>query len=149
MAHFKAQLIEEVDKLKEEKKENENLVPGEDETQRDVEIIKEQIIDLNDKFDFLVSLLIKSQKIGMKKDELNQPDFVMGDGKTSINSNAEIEEEEIVDMVKTFEEKAKETTGKARKNLRKPDPVKPLKKRVEELKKEEEEKQKRQNTRGE
>lgn len=34
-----------------------------DEKERDLETIKEQILDLNDKFDFLVSLMIKGQKI--------------------------------------------------------------------------------------
>lgn len=52
-----------------ERKENEDLVPGVDQQVIDVEIIKEQIIDLNDKFDFLVSLLIKNQKIAVRKDE--------------------------------------------------------------------------------
>jgi hypothetical protein len=32
-----------------------------------IEVVKEQILDLNDKFDFLVSILIKNKKIGIQQ----------------------------------------------------------------------------------
>lgn len=32
-----------------------------------IEVIKEQTLDLNDKFDFLVTLLLKGNKIGTEK----------------------------------------------------------------------------------
>ncbi len=50
--------------MKAERLENEDLIPK-DVHGEQIEIVKEQIIDLNDKFDFLISLMIKSQKLGV------------------------------------------------------------------------------------
>lgn len=41
-----------------ERKSNEEMLP-EDVKGKHIDIIKEQVLDLNDKFDFLVSLMIK------------------------------------------------------------------------------------------
>lgn len=41
----------------------------EDVKSKHLEIIKEQVLDLNDKFDFLVTLLIKSNKLGAQRKE--------------------------------------------------------------------------------
>jgi hypothetical protein len=60
VAYFKETMIREGDKLKQERKENEDLVPGVDKHILDIEVMKEQIIDLNDKFDYLISLMIKN-----------------------------------------------------------------------------------------
>ena len=46
---------------REERKQNEDLVPEEPDEKRDIEVVKEHIIDLNDKFDFLVNLMIISK----------------------------------------------------------------------------------------
>ncbi len=52
---------------------------------------------------------------------------------TSINSNEKpLTEAELLEFVKTFEKKARQTTGQERQNLRKPEAKKPLKERVHE-----------------
>lgn len=44
----------------------------------DVEIIKEQVLDLNDKFDFLLTLLFKNEKLGVEANpESNDQEFVL------------------------------------------------------------------------
>lgn len=48
--------------MKKERLDNEDLIP-EDTHGVHLEIVKEQIIDLNDKFDFIVSLMAQSNKI--------------------------------------------------------------------------------------
>lgn len=46
------------DEMRVERLDNEDLIP-EDVKGKHIEIVKEQIIDLNDKFDYLISLMIK------------------------------------------------------------------------------------------
>lgn len=43
---------------------NESLVPPPNQTDIDVEIVKEQILNLNDKFDYLLYVMMKNQKLG-------------------------------------------------------------------------------------
>jgi len=45
------------------------LDPGNDVKDTEIDIVKEQILDLNDKFDFLIQLMIKNQKLAVVKDE--------------------------------------------------------------------------------
>lgn len=49
-----------------ERLDNEELIP-EDVKGKHIEIVKEQIIDLNDKFDYLITLMLKSKKMEMQK----------------------------------------------------------------------------------
>lgn len=54
------------DDYKVERNKNLNLAPPRSKKEIDVEYVKEQALDLNDKFDFLISLLMKNQKMGAK-----------------------------------------------------------------------------------
>jgi hypothetical protein len=60
IAELKAEMEHETELLKAERKENEDLCPGIDQQVIDIEVVKEQILDLNDKFDFLINLMIKN-----------------------------------------------------------------------------------------
>lgn len=42
---------------------NEDLLPEKDQKAIDLEVVKEQILDLNDKFDYLLHVLMKEKKI--------------------------------------------------------------------------------------
>lgn len=53
------------DIMKRERYDNQELIP-EDVKGNQIELIKEQILDLNDKFDFLMSLMIQQNKIQVK-----------------------------------------------------------------------------------
>ena len=53
---------ESMDNLKAERKSNQQLLPD-DPTSSSIDLIREQILDLNDKFDYLVTLFLKSKKI--------------------------------------------------------------------------------------
>ena len=57
---FKDKVFSEAAKLKKERKENEGLQKQVDETKEAVVVVKEQILDLNDKFDYLISIMLKS-----------------------------------------------------------------------------------------
>jgi hypothetical protein len=59
---------EDFDKMRQERLDNMDLVPV-DEKGEHIELIKEQILDLNDKFDFLISMMIKSRKVIVKEVE--------------------------------------------------------------------------------
>ena len=37
-----------------------------------IDLVKEQVLDLNDKFDFLLSLLMKGQKLGVSLDHTQE-----------------------------------------------------------------------------
>ena len=52
-------MVKSADLMKEERAQNEELLPVDVEG-HNIEIVKEQIIDLNDKFDFLVKLMLKN-----------------------------------------------------------------------------------------
>jgi flagellar basal body rod protein FlgB len=56
-------MIKAADKMKAERKNNiEDILPI-DEDGNNVEIIKDQMLDINDKFDYLVSLMMRNNKI--------------------------------------------------------------------------------------
>lgn len=50
------------DTMKDERKNNSEILPV-DTQGNNIEVIKEQILDLNDKFDFLVTLMLKGNKM--------------------------------------------------------------------------------------
>lgn len=56
------------DKMRNERLANSDLTPI-DTNGNNIEIVKEQILDLNDKFDFLIQLMIKGRKIGAQMNE--------------------------------------------------------------------------------
>lgn len=119
--------------MKAERLDNEDLIP-EDVHGNHIEIVKEQIIDLNDKFDFLISLMIKNQKLDVKNaDNMEDLDFSLQDQvDSSLNrgSFTGLGNSEVVQAVRAFQAKAKKVTGEERKALRKPEPKKPLLDRV-------------------
>lgn len=121
------------EKMKVERLDNEDLIP-EDVHGNHIEIVKEQILDLNDKFDFLISLMIKNQKLDVKTSEqLDDADFALQDQvDSSLNrgSIVGLQSDEILTAVKAFQKKAKKVTGEDRKQLRKAEPKRPLIERV-------------------
>ena len=121
------------EKMKVERLDNEDLIP-EDVHGNHIEIVKEQILDLNDKFDFLISLMIKNQKLDVKTSEqLDDADFTLQDQvDSSLNrgSIVGLQSDEILTAVKAFQKKAKKVTGEDRKQLRKAEPKRPLIERV-------------------
>lgn len=121
------------EKMKVERLDNEDLIP-EDVHGNHIEIVKEQIIDLNDKFDFLISLMIKNQKLDVKTGEqLDEVDFALQDQvDSSLNrgSFVGLQNDEILTAVKAFQKKAKKVTGEDRKLLRRAEPKRPLIERV-------------------
>ena len=48
---------------------NEGLLPEVDQKAIDLEVVKEQILDLNDKFDYLLFVLMKERRIEQKNDD--------------------------------------------------------------------------------
>ncbi len=121
--------------MKLERLDNEDLIP-EDVHGNHIEIVKEQILDLNDKFDFLISLMIKNQKLDVKTGEqLEDSEFSLQDKvDSSLNrgSIVGLQNDEILTAVKAFQKKAKKVTGEDRRQLRKAEPKKPLIERVRE-----------------
>jgi hypothetical protein len=45
-----------------------DIAPGEDKMRKDMDVVKDQILELNEKFDYLMFMLIKSNKIAFAKD---------------------------------------------------------------------------------
>ena len=56
---MREKMYTEAEKLKDERKQNSDLLPV-DENSNNIDIVKEQILNLNDKFDYLMSLLVKN-----------------------------------------------------------------------------------------
>ena len=125
--------------MRNERKDNEDLLPK-DVHGDQLEVVKEQIIDLNDKFDFLISLMIRGNKLGYTQD-LDHTDFTLNEKvDSSLNrGSVDIQTEDIVTAVSAFENKAKEVTGVRRKQFRKPEHKKNLKERVQDAIKKQEE----------
>ena len=117
--------------MRHERKDNEDLV-SKDVHGEYLEVVKEQIIDLNDKFDFLISLMIKGNKLGYTQD-VDQTDFTLNEKvESSLNrGSADINTDEVLSAVTAFESKAKQVTGVRRKQLRKAEHKKSLRERVE------------------
>jgi hypothetical protein len=61
-------MIKHADMFHQERLDNEDLVPPPDQKEIDIEIVKEQILDLNDKFDYLILLMMKNKKMAKPKD---------------------------------------------------------------------------------
>jgi hypothetical protein len=77
-------------------------------------LIKEQVIDLNDKLDYLVTILMKNRKLGVKKttsldhQNIKNTEFVIGG---SENKN-EIEDQlDINEQFQLFKAKAQHDAG--------------------------------------
>ncbi len=59
---LKAKMNKTVEQLKEERQDNEDMLPKDTHLQG-LEVAKEQVLNLSDKFDFLIGLLAKSNKL--------------------------------------------------------------------------------------
>lgn len=128
LERLKAKMTENVDQMRTERRDNEDLIP-EDVHGTHLEVVKEQIIDLNDKFDFLITLMLKGNKLGYVQDDFTLDDRV----DPSLNrGSAGLHSEEVVSAVEAFEMKARQVTGDRRKQFRKPAPKKKLTERVQE-----------------
>ena len=93
---------------REEKKQNEDICPGVDQKVIDIEVIKEHIIDLNDKFDYLVNLMIKNKKIAVIKKKDEEAEFAIG---KETSNDISLDSKDVLSYVKEFEERAKQVTG--------------------------------------
>ena len=63
-----------------ERSKNMELAPPVEQTTIDLDIVKEQIIDLNDKFDFLIFTMMKNRKLAQER---GTKQFIIGDEVTS------------------------------------------------------------------
>ena len=116
--YFKDQMIRETEKFKVERVENEELVPLPDKKEIDLEIVKDQILDLNDKFDYLIFVMMKNKKMAATSGN----NFTLGEASSSLNAHHEHDEQDLKEDVKTFESAAKKEVGSDRLKLRKPAP---------------------------
>ena len=143
------------DYLREERISNLDMIPR-DINGENIDIVKDQILDLNDKFDFLLSLLMKGEKLGVTLDHNQeaQPaikEFSLDKVQTSLNQvhDDEIESfdpkngDHLLKAVKDFEARARQEVGMDRKKFRKPDPKKSLTERIRDAVKFEEEMEKK------
>lgn len=139
LKQLKQTMENDFDHMKQERYDNMDLVPVDVKGQQ-IETIKEQILDLNDKFDFLISLMIQSNKLKVRSVEDEHDNFKSGTGMlnlpTTTDDEVVTEGEEVSDPVKaakTFQKIATEETGQERKHLRKPPPKKPIDQRIKEV----------------
>ena len=61
---LRKKMVQATENLRHERKSNLDLIPR-DVNAENIEVVKEQILDLNDKFDFLISLMMKGQKLNV------------------------------------------------------------------------------------
>lgn len=103
---------------------NENLLPEKDQKAIDIEVVKEQILDLNDKFDYLLFVMMKDKRIQPKDGnyQLKEPLTTSINDEPHSQPAAELEELEVKDAVKTFEQAARKKFGEERKRFRKATP---------------------------
>jgi len=92
---LKAKMDFSATQMKAEREDNMDLIP-EDVNGNNIEVVKEQILDLNDKFDFLISLLVKGQKLGVHSADNGSDsiltDFSLSEGNsTSLNRDSAAE----------------------------------------------------------
>eukprot|EP00347_Sterkiella_histriomuscorum_P010536 403375907 len=154
---LKDRMTQAAEDMKNERATNQELLPQDVEGEN-IEVIKEQILDLNDKFDFLVKLMLEGQAIKAKSGsneqilhETEQDDYgndiqvIKGIVKEeftefTLNSGAETQdtldgltEDEVMNFVNQFEKEAKKTVGAGvRDQFRRAEAMKPLKERVNE-----------------
>jgi hypothetical protein len=88
--YFKEQMYAQTAIFHNERMENEGLVPPPDQTDMDVEIIKDQILTLNDKFDYLLYVMMKNSKLGH---EPSSSDFTVDESRIKNISVDELESE--------------------------------------------------------
>jgi|JI7StandDraft_1071085.scaffolds.fasta_scaffold568662_1 hypothetical protein len=62
LLQLQIQMEKDFNKMKTERLDNENIVPF-DEKKHNIKTAKEQVLDLNDKFDFLVKIMMQSHTI--------------------------------------------------------------------------------------
>lgn len=139
------------DTMRDERKSNIDLLPV-DVNGNNIELVKEQVLDLNDKFDFLLSLLMKGQKLGVKVEHTTEGFHVIkgfslqtqqiDHNHTLIPEECEFDpanDSHVHRAIREFEQKAKQTVGLERKMHRKPEPKKTLSERIKDAIKNEEE----------
>lgn len=112
---------------------NEGLMPEKDQKAIDLEIVKEQILDLNDKFDYLLYVMMKEKKIENKGGEFHIGSIQDAPAHSINREPSELEEYEVKDDVKNFEKFAKKKFGAERQRFRKATPRQPLYKRIQEI----------------
>lgn len=61
----------------EERMKNIYLSPPKSQKSIDIDLIKEQVIDLNDKLDYLVTILMKNRKIGVRTNGKNDNEIII------------------------------------------------------------------------
>ena len=112
---MKDSLQKQVDEFWEERKANEGLLPEKDQKAIDLEVVKEQILDLNDKFDYLLYVMMKDRRLESKGEDyqlvseaeqqkVQQQQTANYHSINSHVSNAAValEELEVKDQVKNF-----------------------------------------------
>jgi hypothetical protein len=99
---LKSKMTVTTDALRNERLNNMDMNPVDNDA-INLDIVKEQVLDLNDKFDFLISLLVKSKQMGVANVG-KETDFVIGQPNSSLNGESfDINnDEEVLAAVKTF-----------------------------------------------
>jgi hypothetical protein len=66
LSKLKEEMTKRAEQMRYERLQNDDLIPN-DTHGENLEVIKEQIIDLNDKFDFLVTLMAQTHQMNVQK----------------------------------------------------------------------------------
>jgi hypothetical protein len=144
---MKENMIKQVEEFWAERKMNEGMLPEKDQKAIDLEVVKEQILDLNDKFDYLLYVMMKDRRLQNKGGEYEiaepQPSATSINAPSFHKATTELEELEVKDQVKNFEKAAKKRFGVDRKQFRKATPRQPVFKRIQEVRLQEIENEKR------
>ena len=110
---------------------NEGLLPEKDQKAIDIEVVKEQVLDLNDKFDYLMFVLMKERRVEAHGGDFHfhasptptpKEDHTANYHSATSVAAQELEEIEIKDSVKKFEQAAKKKFGLDRQQFRKATP---------------------------
>ena len=124
-------MIEQVDLFRKERKQNEDIIPSINQVEKDVELVKQQILDLNDKFDYIIFMMIKNQKL---QKEAGSKDFLLVEKNDIVNEGYPHSDSEIRRSIMEFQRRAQESAPWRNKYRNAPTKI-PLAQRVLALKK--------------
>eukprot|EP00349_Pseudokeronopsis_sp_Brazil_P001786 CAMPEP_0202956460 /NCGR_PEP_ID=MMETSP1396-20130829/962_1 /ASSEMBLY_ACC=CAM_ASM_000872 /TAXON_ID= /ORGANISM="Pseudokeronopsis sp., Strain Brazil" /LENGTH=233 /DNA_ID=CAMNT_0049673483 /DNA_START=955 /DNA_END=1656 /DNA_ORIENTATION=+ len=118
---LKQAMTDEADKLHQEKKHNDEMVPKENPAEKAAKIVKNQILDLNDKLDYMIMLMLKDQL-------LNE-----ADGSFTMGGKAVGGEEEAKEVVKSFQVAANQNSVIESQTIKHPPPKPTFQQRLNSL----------------
>ncbi|CDW74107.1 small-conductance calcium-activated potassium channel protein [Stylonychia lemnae] len=133
---LKEKMIKASDEMRKERiNNNEEILPI-DEDGNNIELIKNQVLDINDKFDYMVQMLLKSNQLVPSSDQVDKHEemqFRLNDPKEGTESLIDgVNDEELIQFVQKFEETAKLNAGEERAQFREKQAERPLMERINE-----------------